>query len=150
MADRSSDESANSQNNSFPGLREDTSDDPKHANGATKSPSTQSLEELLSTADISTVHFDEAPSTNEGLDFMQPLEPEILEKIGFPIGDAETAQPPTPAGGSETSRDGNCETRPRQDNAGSTAQQESEEVRTTQAVSSDKPESPTISDVNGK
>ncbi|KAL6240203.1 hypothetical protein RBB50_012904 [Rhinocladiella similis] len=56
--------------------------------------------------------------------------------MGFPIGDAETAQPPTSAGESETSCEGDCETRPMQDDARSTAQWDSEEVRTTQKVSS--------------
>ena len=133
--------------------QEDISPGPKETNGITESPSAQiwrELVELVDTADIQPMHFDEAPSTDEGLDFMLPLEPEIAETMGFEIGDAETAQPPSLANEPETDRDGECETRPMQDNAGSTAQWDSEEVRTTQAVSSDKPERPTISDVNGK
>lgn len=133
--------------------QENISPDPQETNGTTEFLSAQTLSapvELIDTANIPTMHFDEAPSTNAGLDsIMLPVEPEIAEMMGFEIGHAETAQPPTRAGGSETSRDGNCETRPNQDNAGSTAQQDSEEVRTTESFSSDK-QGRTISDVNWK
>lgn len=74
----------------------------------------------------------------EGMDFMQALEPEKLETIAFPIGDAKTAQPPASTGVSETSCDGKCKTRPMEEDAGSIAQWHSEEVRTIQAAGSDK------------
>lgn len=134
--------------------QENISPGPQETNGITEFPSAQTwseLVELIDTANIPTMHFDEAPSTNAGLDpIMLPVEPEIAEMMGFAIGDAETAQPPSLANEPETDRDGECETRPVQDNAGSTARRGSEEVRTTQAVSFDKAERPTISDVNGK
>jgi hypothetical protein len=103
----------NSQNGTSQEPQTITSHDSNEQEGVTRLQPTKSLDNLIASAEIRPMNFDEAPWTSGSMDFMQSLEPGMLEKFEFPTGDAGRAQTlPALAEESARGRKGDSETTP--------------------------------------